>query len=137
MTLEITVFSVILWAIAAACFFFAIRILEEGEPFICFVALAMGIIIAWWGFHDADPQTAKERAEKEKARQEYEAREMQPRVIREVDGCKVYTFKSDGRYHYFTRCPGDHVVTDTSYEKCTGAGKTRSCKEVHDSIETK
>lgn len=28
-----------------------------------------------------------------------------PKVISEVDGCKVYRFISDGRARFFTRCP--------------------------------
>lgn len=38
----------------------------------------------------------------------------QPRVIREVDGCKVYAFKT-GDWHYFTRC-GSTVTTDRHYQ---------------------
>ena len=35
-----------------------------------------------------------------------------PKVFQEVDGCKVYVFKS-GNWHYFTRCPST-TTTDTT-----------------------
>ena len=38
------------------------------------------------------------------ARSAQDSADAQPRVIREIDGCKVYAFKSNG-WHYFTRCP--------------------------------
>lgn len=52
------------------------------------------------------------------------AADLQPRVIREVDGCKVYAFKSsaEGRWHYFTRCPGERTTTDTT--NTVRSGKT-------------
>lgn len=39
-----------------------------------------------------------------------------PHVIREVDDCKVYAFKVNQHYHYFTRCPKD-TTTDTTIEE--------------------
>lgn len=43
-------------------------------------------------------------------------KEETPHVIREVDGCKVYAFKVNQHYHYFTRCPKD-TTTDTTIEE--------------------
>jgi hypothetical protein len=49
--------------------------------------------------------------------------ERTPHVIREADGCKVYAFKGDGVYHYFTRCGStvttDHQYTESCGKKCT------------------
>lgn len=47
-----------------------------------------------------------------------EAREAQPHVIREADGCKVYAFKSSGSLHYFTRCPANTTTERTYTETC-------------------
>jgi hypothetical protein len=47
-----------------------------------------------------------------------------PHVIQEVDGCKVYAFKTD-RYHYFTRC-GDKTTTEASYSVNCGKSCTRT-----------
>jgi hypothetical protein len=49
-----------------------------------------------------------------------DAADRQPRVIREVDGCKVYAFKS-GHWHYFTRCP---LETTTEGNRTVRSGKT-------------
>lgn len=45
------------------------------------------------------------------------------RVIREVDGCKVYAFKSTGNWHYFTRC-ANQTSTDTTNTHTVSSGKT-------------
>lgn len=60
-----------------------------------------------------------------------EAADAQPRVIREVDGCKVYTFKSGGQWHYFTRCPS---TTTTEAWRSVTQGKTT--RQVSESITT-
>lgn len=56
--------------------------------------------------HSPEHQAAKERART-------------PHVIREVDGCKVYTFESErGRQIYFTKCvDSSNVKTYTPYGK--------------------
>ncbi len=55
-----------------------------------------------------------------------DATDAQPRVIREVDGCKVYTFKSGDRWHYFTRCPNAQTTTESPYS--VRVGKTTQTK---------
>lgn len=47
-----------------------------------------------------------------------------PHVIREADGCKVYTFKAGEKWHYFTRCQATTVTEAHSDEKC---GKNKVC----------
>lgn len=64
---------------------------------------------------------------KEKKRKELEVKEAQPHIIREADGCKVYTFKANGRWHYFTKC-GKDVTTESSYS--VSCGKNCSKTEV-------
>lgn len=48
-----------------------------------------------------------------------DAADAQPRVVREIDGCKVYAFKAGGYWHYFTKCPTT-VTTESTYR----SGKT-------------
>lgn len=57
-----------------------------------------------------------------------QAADAQPRVIREVDGCKVYTFKAGDRWHYFTRCPAQ-VTTESSWTEYCGKGCTSTKTE--------
>lgn len=61
----------------------------------------------------------------EKERHNQAALEAQPHVIREVDGCKVYTFKSGDRYHYFTKC-GNITTTESSYSVSCGKNCSRT-----------
>jgi hypothetical protein len=99
------------------------------------------LVVVWFGLliyrYNTDEEWAKERAEEAAARIANQRAEETPHVVREADGCKVYAFKSGDRWHFFTRCPNAQTVTDTAYEYCTGSGKQRSCKELHDSIETR
>lgn len=53
------------------------------------------------------------------------ARKSKPHVVLEADGCKVYAFKSEGRYHYFTRCPDSATTTESSYTVTCGKNCTR------------
>jgi len=57
-----------------------------------------------------------------------EAADEVPRVMADVDGCKVYQFKSNGSWHYFTRCEATTVTTRNYTESC-GKGCTRSRTE--------
>lgn len=58
--------------------------------------------------------------------------ESTPHVIREFDGCKVYTFKS-GNWHYFTRC-GTNTVTEAHRSETTGSGKNARTVDVTETI---
>lgn len=70
----------------------------------------------------------RERAERER-------REQTPHVIREVDGCKVYAFKSGDRFHYFTRCKNSKTSTTSNWEECSQSGKIRTCKAQTETID--
>jgi hypothetical protein len=61
------------------------------------------------------------------------ARDREPRVVREADGCKVYTFKSGDHWHFFTRCPGEQTSTDTA--RTVRQGKTSRTE--YSTIETR
>lgn len=137
MTLDIHLGVIILWAISAMLVWGACKAFNDWETFAGFMLLGIAAGLALWGYHEAKPQTAIDRAEERRQKAAKEEADKQPRVVREADGCKVYAFKSGDRWHYFTRCPNAHTVTDTAYEQCTGSGKSRSCKEVHSSIETR
>ena len=107
----------------------------DNSPGFGTLAICFACFMFWCAYDNTKPevQAAKAaEAARVKATDEYEKT---PHIVREADGCKVYAFKSGDRWHYFTRCPDSRTVTDTAYEQCTGSGKTRSCKELHDSIE--
>lgn len=135
MTLDIHLGVIVLWFIAAMLFWGAVKALEDDEGFAAFMMLLIGTGFGFWGFHEADPQTPLDRAKEDNRKAEIRKQKETPHVVREADGCKVYAFLSGDRWHYFTRCPDSTTVTDTAYQHCTGSGKTRSCKELHDSIE--
>lgn len=137
MTLDIHAGVIILWVISALLVWGAFKAFDDWETFAGFMLLGCAAGMGYWGYHEADPQTAINRAEEDRRRAEVRRQQETPHVVREADGCKVYAFKSGERWHYFTRCPNAHTVTDTAYEHCTGSGKSRSCKELHSSIETR
>ena len=57
-----------------------------------------------------------------------EAADAVPRIIADVDSCKVYQFKSNGSWHYFTRCEATTVTTRNYTESC-GKACTRNRTE--------
>lgn len=128
---------VVLWIVAAMSVWGVLKALSEGEVFGAFVMLCMAVGAGWWGYYEAKPETEQMRIAEKQREKEDQIRRETPHIIREADGCKVYAFESGGRWHYFTRCPGDRTVTDTSYEQCSGSGKTRRCWEEHSSMEVK
>lgn len=136
MTLDIGIGVVIIWTMSALSLLLCFKAELEG-PIERLILLIISICLGYWGFVEADPETEVKRAAYRKEQRAKELAEQTPHVIREADGCKVYAFKSGDRWHYFTRCPSSSTVTDTTFEVCTGSGKTRSCHEEHSSIETK
>lgn len=100
-----------------------------------FVLLICCIALFMFGVHACEQtDSAKETRRKVAERRAADSR---PHVIREADGCKVYAFKLDDRWHYYTRCPNASTTTDSPYTVCTGSGKTTSCKTKTESIETR
>ena len=57
-----------------------------------------------------------------------EAADAVPRIIADVDSCKVYQFRGNGSWHYFTRCEATTVTTRNYTESC-GKACTRSRTE--------
>jgi len=93
-----------------------------------FVSFLLFIVLCMFGIKScAESDWHQENLKKEAAQNEADK---QPRVIREVDGCKVYAFKSD-YWHYFTRCPSE-TTTDTAH--VVRSGKTSRTE--YDSIVT-
>lgn len=86
-----------------------------------------------------DDEAIAERKAKEEQKAAQRRANETPHVIREADGCKVYTFLSGDRYHYFTRCPDGKTVTDSSWDEChsemVGKVSTRKCVTKYESIE--
>jgi len=81
----------------------------------------------------SDEAVARREAKEAKEKAQDEADRV-PRVIREVDGCKVYAFK-EGKWHFFTRCP-QTTTTDRTYESCRQSGKQRICEDKTEQIVT-
>jgi hypothetical protein len=123
--------------VAVVCFVFTWLAIKEGEDRAALVALLIGALFGYWSYQGTTPEhLAEVKADTARA-EAAERREQTPHVIREADGCKVYAWKGGDRYHYFTRCPASTTVTDQHWQQCTGSGKTRSCKEMTESIEVK
>jgi hypothetical protein len=79
--------------------------------------------------HQSDwyQDSMKEDAIRDARQAQYEAT---PRVVREVDGCKVYTFKGNGNWHFFTKC-GEKTTTDTTQTYECGTPKARkTCSKI-------
>lgn len=92
------------------------------------LALVIGVVScnrSEW-YQEGERQRDAEQAAKDKA-------EATPRVIREADGCKVYTFKAGGHWHYYTRCASS-TVTESHRTESTGSGKTRKDVDVVETI---
>ena len=127
---------VILWVISALCVWVAFKAFNDDEGFGALMLLGIAFGFGSWGYHEANPQTAIDRATEERQMAEQRAANETPHVVREADGCKVYAFLSVDKWHYFTKCPNSQVTTDSTYTECTGSGKTRSCKDKVETIVT-
>ena len=92
------------------------------KEWICTIAIIIGIIT---GVTSCNQSEWNQQSNREAAQRE--AKEAQPHVIREADGCKVYAFKSGERWHYFTKC-GSNTTTESSYN--VSCGKNCSKTEV-------
>lgn len=86
-------------------------------PRNAFFAAALTFIIGVlvMGYYSNTDSYKKQQTE-ESAQEQANA---QPRVIREFDGCKVYTFKEGGQWHYVTRCPNE-TRTERNYTEPHG-----------------
>lgn len=94
----------------------------------------------WWslglaglvgvGYYARKDEIRQHWEEETKKQQAQDAADAQPRLINEIDGCKVYAFKSTGRWHYFTKCPASRVSTESSW-RCGYKGR-KTCTEVID-----
>lgn len=124
--------------------FFLWYSIQEDSGLSALICLVIAGWMFWCAYDNHKPEVRAAKAAEEAAEEAAEnaakhakrVAEETPHVIREADGCKVYAFKAADRWHYFTRCPGEKVVTSGAYEHCTGSGKSRSCKELHEDIET-
>lgn len=107
---------------------------DDGRYTAC--CLAVTVFFAYLSYQGTTPEHLAEVEADRRASAERERKERTPHVIREADGCKVYAWKGgEGRYHYFTRCPDSHTSTQQNWQECTGSGKTRSCKDMTETIE--
>jgi len=59
-----------------------------------------------------------------------------PHVIREADDCKVYAFKSDGQFHFFTKCGDGTVTTERNWEEHRQSGKQTITEHKSETIVT-
>lgn len=79
-------------------------------------------------YQEGERQRDAERAAQAKA-------DATPHVIREADGCKVYTFKAAEKWHYFTRCP-NNTTTESHHDEQQGSGKQRKTVDVAETVVT-
>ena len=74
---------------------------------VVFAVLTCGLLYACncsdWARKQDQAQKAQQLAEET------------PHVIRHADGCSVYKFQDGGNPHYFTRCKGSDVVTESEW----------------------
>lgn len=108
----------------------------DSHPFIVAFFLLVAVWAGYGSYRCGQPETVAAWAEEDRLKEEQDKRNRLPHVVREADGCKVYAFLSGDRYHYFTRCSNDRVTTESSYEECTGSGKSRHCENKTESITT-
>ncbi|MBU9378737.1 hypothetical protein [Burkholderia gladioli] len=90
---------------------------------------AIGGCTYWGVFSDG----AKRAMEREHAQA---AADATPHVIREADGCKVYAFRADSNWHYFTRCPDGTVTTERNWTESRRQGKQTITEHKSETIVT-
>ncbi|WP_186077523.1 hypothetical protein [Burkholderia gladioli] len=90
---------------------------------------AIGGCTYWGVFSDS----AKRGMERDRAQAAADAK---PHVIRESDGCKVYTFRADSNWHYFTRCPDGTVTTERNWTESRRQGKQTITEHKSETIVT-
>lgn len=88
---------------------------DELYPTGFFVGLFISCSLSWL-FLGEQLESTKQREIENRAQK---IKESTPHIIREADGCKVYRFKSDERWHYYTRC-ADKTTTESSYTVRSG-----------------
>lgn len=66
----------------------------------------------------------------EQAQTEARRKDRIPRFYSDApDGCKVFTFKPEDRWLYFTRCPGAKTSTETTWTESCGKNCTRTASQ--------
>ncbi|WP_186035346.1 hypothetical protein [Burkholderia gladioli] len=90
---------------------------------------AIGGCTYWGVFSDS----AKRGMEHDRAQAAADAK---PHIIREADGCKVYAFRADGNWHYFTRCPDGTVTTERNWTESRRQGKQTITEHKSETIVT-
>ena len=90
--------------------------------------------VAWFAYQETRPEALAEEARETAKRAEECRQEQVPRFYADApDGCKVYMFKPDNRWLYFTRCPSSKTVTENEWRESCG----KNCsKTVTSPIET-
>ena len=92
------------------------------------LGVVVGIPTCTYRSFFSDAAVAEAKAERV-AHMEQEAKDAVPRVIREIDGCKVYAFKSQEKWHYFTRCPAT-TTTDRNYSERNGKVTVQKTEQI-------
>ena len=100
------------------------------ETMARFALLAVVVGIPTCTYRSCFSNEAVAEAKAERAAQaEQDAKDAVPRVIREIDGCKVYAFKSQEKWHYFTRCPAN-TTTDRNYSERHGKATVQKTEQI-------
>lgn len=111
---------------------------KDGTDFHCLVSVVLACGCAYVAHQGNTDEHKAQKAQEERQAAAKARADATPHVVREADGCKVYAWKGgDDRFHYFTRCPASTTSTESSWQECTGSGKTRSCKVMSETIEVR
>lgn len=105
---------------------------------VVFLGAQVGLVVfiptcTYIGFF-SDDAAAERKAAKATREAQYRL-DQQPRVIREVDACKVYAFKEGEHWHYFTRCPTT-TTTERNYSETHRSGKNNVTVQKSEKITT-
>ncbi|GAB2471698.1 hypothetical protein GCM10027082_23970 [Comamonas humi] len=94
-----------------------------------------GIVAVIFGVYSCS--TSDWHAARERERVADRLQEQTPHLFRDSpDGCKVFRFKAEERWQYYTRCPDGKVSTQTNWQECRLVGKVSSCTNKSRTIET-
>lgn len=86
-------------------------------------------------YYNTTDEAFQEIKKEKQAEVEVRSNELKPRLVSESDdGCKIYTFKPDSRWLYYTVCPNKSTTLTNEWVENCGKGCT---KVVQSPIEVK
>lgn len=120
-------FFAFIFAVGSFCFLIYSMSENSSQGLLITIALALFCLVSV----DACTKTTEYKTARALELKQ-EIADQTPKMISEKDGCQVYTFKSTGYWHYFTKCPNSDVTTDTTHTVRNG----KYSHDEHDLITT-